>query len=147
MRRVALPFASSLMLVSMAAAAAAPALPEPSLVSFFSGALVGQSPGEYGGGWQTMYMFDGQPGTGWAGPEGVLTPAVAVVSLPERPLLERLEFATRGTDGENRGAKDVLVEVSDTEEWSPVYSALGTYTRLTMLLGAPWRNAKRVFLG
>jgi outer membrane protein OmpA-like peptidoglycan-associated protein len=114
MRHTALPLASALMLASMAGAATAPAVPEPSLVSFFSGALVVQSPGEYGGGWQTMYMFDGQPGTGWASPEGVLTPAVAVVALPERTLLKRLELDTGSTDGENRGAKDVLVEVSDT---------------------------------
>jgi outer membrane protein OmpA-like peptidoglycan-associated protein len=94
--------------------AAAPAVPETSLVSFAGGALIVQAPQEYGGGWAAMSMLDGQAGTGWASPEKVLTPAVTVVELSERTLLKRLEFDTGGTDGENRGAKDVLVEVSDT---------------------------------
>ena len=34
------------------------------------------------------------------------------VALPERSVLKRLEFDNGSTDGENRGAKDVLVEVS-----------------------------------
>lgn len=118
MRRIAL----TLILVSPffharslpAAAPAAPAVPETSLVSFASGALIVQAPQEYGGGWSAMYMLDGQAGTGWASPEKVLTPAVTVVELAERSLLKRLEFDTGNTDGENRGAKDVLVEVSDT---------------------------------
>jgi len=117
MRRLALPLASALMLLLAIPAAAAgpsvPAAPEPSLVSFSSGALIVQKPQEYGGGWTAMYMLDGQSGTGWASPEGVLTPAVTVIALPERTLLKRLEFDTGSTDGENRGAKDVLVEVSD----------------------------------
>jgi hypothetical protein len=35
-------------------------------------------------------------------------------ALPERPVLKRLEFDIGSTGGENRGAKDALVEVSDT---------------------------------
>ena len=97
-----------------AAPPAAPAVPETSLVSFAGGALIVQAPQEYGGGWSAMSMLDGQAGTGWASPEKVLTPAVTVVEMSERSLLKRLEFDTGNTDGENRGAKDVLVEVSDT---------------------------------
>jgi outer membrane protein OmpA-like peptidoglycan-associated protein len=117
MRRIAL----TLILVSpffharsLPAAPAAPAVPDMSLVSFAGGALIVQAPQEYGGGWSAMYMLDGQAGTGWASPEKVLTPAVTVVEMSERSLLKRLEFDTGNTDGENRGAKDVLVEVSDT---------------------------------
>jgi len=94
--------------------AAVPAPSEPSLVSFSSGALVVQAPAEYGSGWSAFWMIDEKPDTGWASPEGVLTPAVTVIALPERTVLKRLEFDTGNTDGENRGAKDVLVEVSDT---------------------------------
>jgi len=90
------------------------ASPEPSLVSFSSGAVIVQKPQEYGSGWLARQMLDELPGTGWASPEGVLTPAVTVIALPERTLLKRLELDTGSTDGENRGAKDVLVEVSDT---------------------------------
>lgn len=112
MRRTAL-FLVPMILPASLALAAPPAAPEPSLVSFSSGALIVQAPQEYGGGWSTMQMLDELPGTGWASPEGVLTPAVTVIALPERTLLKRLEFDTGNTDGENRGAKDVLVEVSD----------------------------------
>jgi outer membrane protein OmpA-like peptidoglycan-associated protein len=59
-------------------------------------------------------MLDELPGTGWASPEGALAPAVTVIALPERTLLKRLEFDTASTDGEKRGARDVLVEISDT---------------------------------
>jgi len=104
----------SLRAAAATAAVAAPAVPEASLVSFAGGALIVQVPQEYGGGWSAMYMLDGQAGTGWASPEKVLTPAVTVVEMSERSLLKRLEFDTGNTDGENRGAKDVLVEVSDT---------------------------------
>ena len=104
----------SLWAAAATAAVAAPAVPEASLVSFAGGALIVQAPQEYGGGWSAMYMLDGQAGTGWASPEKVLTPAVTVVEMSERSLLKRLEFDTGNTDGENRGAKDVLVEVSDT---------------------------------
>ncbi len=107
-------FHTSSLPAAATAAAAAPAVPDTSLVSFAGGALIVQAPQEYGGGWSAMYMLDGQAGTGWASPEKVLTPAVTVVELSERSLLKRLEFDTGNTDGENRGAKDVLVEVSDT---------------------------------
>src|SRR6476661_179014 len=110
---LALPFFHAPSLLA-AAAATAPAVPDTSLVSFAGGALIVQAPQEYGGGWSAMYMLDGQAGTGWASPEKVLTPAVTVVEMSERSLLKRLEFDTGSTDGENRGAKDVLVEVSDT---------------------------------
>jgi len=90
------------------------AAPEPSLVSFSAGALIVQKPQEYDSNWSSFWMIDERADSGWASPEGVLTPAVTVIALPERTLLKRLEFDTRNTDGENRGAKDVVVEVSDT---------------------------------
>jgi outer membrane protein OmpA-like peptidoglycan-associated protein len=113
MRRTA-PLLILTILQSSLTLAAPPAAPEPSLVSFSSGALVVQAPQEYGAGWAARLMIDELPGTGWASPNGVLTPAVTVIALPERTVLKRLEFDTGSTDGENRGAKEVLVEVSDT---------------------------------
>jgi outer membrane protein OmpA-like peptidoglycan-associated protein len=100
-------------LPSVCAAAAAPA-PEPSLVSFSSGALVVQKPQEYSDNWSAFWIFDEKPNSGWASPQGVLTPQTVVVALPEKTVLKRLEFDTGSIDGEGRGAKDVLVEVSDT---------------------------------
>jgi outer membrane protein OmpA-like peptidoglycan-associated protein len=113
MRRLTSPLVLAALLLTRPSSAAPPA-PEPSLVSFSSGALVVQKPQEYGEGWSAFWIFDERPETGWATPEGVLTPQMVVVALPERTALKRLEFDTGSTDGENRGAKDVLVEVSDT---------------------------------
>ncbi len=113
MRRLTSPLVLATLLLARPSSAAPPA-PEPSLVSFSSGALVVQKPQEYGEGWSAFWIFDERPNTGWATPEGVVTPQMVVVALPEKTALKRLEFDTGSTDGENRGAKDVLVEVSDT---------------------------------
>ena len=78
------------------------AAPEPSLVSFSSGALIVQAPAEYGSGWSAFWMLDEKPDSGWASPEGVLTPAVTVIALPEKTVLKRLEFDTAGIDGDGR---------------------------------------------
>ncbi|HVG23257.1 MAG TPA: OmpA family protein [Thermoanaerobaculia bacterium] len=91
-----------------------PAQAEPSLTSFASGALVVQSPAEYGGGWSARAIIDEYPDYGWATPQNDITPKTFVIELPERTALERLEFDTGSADGEKRGAKDILVEVSDT---------------------------------
>jgi outer membrane protein OmpA-like peptidoglycan-associated protein len=88
--------------------------PEPSLVSFSAGALIVQKPQEYGGGWEAIYMLDENPNTGWATPKGVTTNQVTVIELPDRTLLKKLEFDTAFADGDQRGAKDVDVEMSDS---------------------------------
>jgi outer membrane protein OmpA-like peptidoglycan-associated protein len=111
MRPIVLP-AVAMFLGALTLAAAPP--PEPSLVSLTAGAWIVEKPQEYDANWASFWMLDELPGSGWASPENVLTPAATVIALPERTLLKRLEFDTGGTDGENRGAKDILVEVSDT---------------------------------
>jgi outer membrane protein OmpA-like peptidoglycan-associated protein len=113
MRRLTSPLVLAALLLARSSSAATPD-PEPNLVSFSAGALVVQKPQEYGEGWSAFWIFDERPDTGWATPEGVLTPQTVVVALPEKTALKRLEFDTGSTDGENRGAKDVLVEVSET---------------------------------
>lgn len=93
--------------------AAAPAS-EPSLISFSAGALVVQKPQEYDDTWSAFWILDERPNSGWATPEGVVTPQVMVIALPERTVLQKLEFDTASTDGDDgRSAKDVTVEVSD----------------------------------
>lgn len=104
----------ALLLAPAAAGLAAAAAPEPSLVSFSIGALVVQTPQEYNESWSAFWILDERPDTGWATPEGVVGPQAFVVALPERTVLKRLEFDTGSIDGEGRGAKDVMVEVSDT---------------------------------
>ncbi|MDQ3280436.1 MAG: OmpA family protein [Acidobacteriota bacterium] len=95
-------------------ASAASPQQEPSLTSFASGALVVQSPAEYGGGWSARAIIDEYPDYGWASPQNDITPKTFVIELPEKTLLNRLEFDTGSADGEKRGAKDITVEMSDT---------------------------------
>jgi len=115
MRRI-VPFAVAMSFYAFVPAAAAP--PEPSLVSFAAGALIVEKPRQRDENWSSFWMLDERADSGWASPEGVLIPAVTVIALPERTLLKRLELDTGDIDGENRGAKDVLVEVSDTSDES-----------------------------
>jgi outer membrane protein OmpA-like peptidoglycan-associated protein len=111
-----------LVLVSVRAQAAkkpaAAVAPQPSLVSFSAGALIVVSPQEYGGGWGALGIIDERPESGWATPEGVLSPQATVIELPERSVLKTLSFDLAHTDGPNRGAKDVMVEMSDTSATS-----------------------------
>jgi hypothetical protein len=86
---------------------------EPSLVSFSSGALVVRKSAEFSDKWSTFWMIDERSESGWASPKGKTQNHVAVIELAERTLLKRIEFDTGNIDGEGRGTKDVLVEISD----------------------------------
>lgn len=89
-------------------------VPQPSLVSFSAGALIVQKPAEYDESWSAFWIIDERPQSGWATPEGVITPQVIVIALPEQTVLTNLIFDTGSTDGAKRGAKDITVEMSDT---------------------------------
>ncbi|HEX3067348.1 MAG TPA: OmpA family protein [Thermoanaerobaculia bacterium] len=91
---------------------------EPSLVSFSSGALIALKPQEYNETWSAFRILDEKATTGWATPKGVITPQSIVIALPEKTELNRLEFDTASADGDLRGAKDVVVEVSDVSATS-----------------------------
>ncbi len=91
---------------------------EPSLVSFSSGALIAQKPQEYNETWSAFRILDEKGATGWATPKGVITPQSIVIALSEKTELNRLEFDTANADGDQRGAKDVSVEVSDVSATS-----------------------------
>ncbi|MFB3906029.1 MAG: OmpA family protein [Acidobacteriota bacterium] len=93
--------------------AAAAAASQPSLVSLSAGALLVVSPPEYGGSWPAVAIIDGSPRRGWATPEGVISPQVFVIELPEQTVLQTLAFDLARTDRSGRGAKDVLVEMSN----------------------------------
>ena len=91
----------------------ASAAPQPSLVSFSAGALIVVSPKEYGGTWTALGLIDERPASGWATPQGVVSPQVTVIELPEQTVLKTLTFDLGGTDGTKRGAKDVMIEMSN----------------------------------
>lgn len=98
-----------------AGGASAPADPEPSLMSLSAGAIVVKKPQEYGSTWSAIWILDEKPKSGWATPKNVTRPQVIVIALPEQSRLDKLVFDTGGVDGaDGRGAKDILVEVSDT---------------------------------
>jgi len=87
---------------------------EPSLVSLSAGATIVKKPQEYSAYWSAVWILDEKSKSGWATPKNVTSPQVIVIALPEQTLLNKLVFDIAGVDGPGRGAKDILVEVSDT---------------------------------
>ena len=84
-----------------------------SLVSFSSGALLVETSPEYSAAWGNIWIMDENPKTGWCCPQGRILNNVLVIELAEKSVLERLEFDTGYTDKKGRGAKDIIVELSD----------------------------------
>ncbi|PKP58622.1 hypothetical protein CVT91_08210 [Candidatus Atribacteria bacterium HGW-Atribacteria-1] len=84
-----------------------------SLVSFSSGALLVEKSSEYSSGWGNIWIMDENPKTGWCCLEGKILDNVLVIELAEKSVFDRLEFDTGHTDKEGRGAKDIIVELSD----------------------------------
>lgn len=97
---------------------------EVNLLALGSGALPVVETPSYGGEWIPVGLLDDAPGSGWASPKGSVGRAVFVFELPVAGTPARFEFDTGSIDGEGRGAKDVLVEVSATARDSGFESAL-----------------------
>jgi outer membrane protein OmpA-like peptidoglycan-associated protein len=77
-----------------------------------------QKPQEYSEGWSAFWLLDDKASSGWATPKDVIAPQTIVIALPERTELDRLSFDTGSIDGDGRGAKDITVEMSDTDATS-----------------------------
>ncbi len=86
---------------------------EQSLVSFSSGALVVEKSPEYNASWGNIWITDENSKTGCCCPKGEISNNVVVIELAEESVFNRLEFDTGSADGVGRGAKDILVELSD----------------------------------
>jgi outer membrane protein OmpA-like peptidoglycan-associated protein len=86
---------------------------ERSLVSFSSGALVVERSPEYSAAWGNIWITDENPKTGWCCPSGQISNNIIVIELAETSVFNRLEFDTGSADAKGRGAKDILVELSD----------------------------------
>jgi len=84
-----------------------------SLVSFSSGVLLIEKPLEYSPEWGSVWIFDENPKTGWCCPKGKILDNVLVIELAEKSVFDRLEFDTGHADARGRGAKDIIVELSD----------------------------------
>jgi outer membrane protein OmpA-like peptidoglycan-associated protein len=85
---------------------------EANLLALGDGVLPVVEPPSYGGEWRPVDLIDESPRSGWASPKGTVTKAVFVFELPVPGTPGRFEFDTASVDGDGRGAKDVLVEVS-----------------------------------
>ncbi len=92
----------------------AAAAPPPSLTSFSSGAIIVVRPQEYSESWSAFRIIDEKRTTGWATPKGVITPQTIVIEMPEKTRLDSLSFDTAHVDRDDRAAKDIRVEISDS---------------------------------
>jgi outer membrane protein OmpA-like peptidoglycan-associated protein len=124
------------------------------LLSWGAGALIVQAPPSYSdsGNWSPDALLDELPNTGWATKAGDLTPKVFVFELADRSQITSLAFDTAQVENRGRGAKDLKVEISDSEDggFTPIATpslapvmdhqkfalktpAAGRYLRLTVL--------------
>jgi hypothetical protein len=77
------------------------------------GAFPVVEPRSYGNGWDVFAMLDDDPTTGGANPAGDMGPHALVLELPTRTTLSAFEFDNKSVDGARRGAKEIVVAVSD----------------------------------
>ncbi|MBU1700056.1 MAG: OmpA family protein [Candidatus Eisenbacteria bacterium] len=104
----------------------APAAGEPvNMLSLQEGALPVVIPATYGS-WSAHLLLDDSPNTGWACEEGNISNNVFVFELVETTTLERFEFDNAAVDAEGAGAKEVLVEVSNTSAQTGYTTVLET---------------------
>jgi outer membrane protein OmpA-like peptidoglycan-associated protein len=86
-----------------------------SLVSLSAGAIVVKKPEEFDDKWSSIWLLDENPAFGWSSKQGAVSNQVIVIALPELTQLNKVIFDTGSVDGvDGRGAKDVLVEMSNT---------------------------------
>ncbi len=101
--------------VAASLAAGGAAAQEVNLLALGEGTLpVIEAP--YYGGWPALNMIDDSPGTGWACEDGKTANSVFVFEMAAPAALGAFEFDTAGIDGDNRDAKDVVVEVSGSSK-------------------------------
>lgn len=86
---------------------------QPSVVSFSGGATVVHKPSEYNRSWSALLMLDENPTSGWASAQGQVSDNTMILALPEQTVLEHLIFDTGHVDAAGRGAREVIVEISD----------------------------------
>jgi len=131
---------------------ALPAAAQPvNLLALGEGTLPVVEAASYGG-WPASNLLDDSPSSGWACEEGKTKSNVFVFEMPNAATLEAFEFDTAGIDGDNRGAKDVMVEVSasgkdagfqkvlqatladrrDNQRFAAQNKVLGRFVRLTI---------------
>ena len=83
------------------------------LLSLQEGTMPVVVPPSYGG-WYPESMLDDSPESGWASEAGHVKDNVFIFEMVAAAVLERFEFDAASVDAEGAGAKDILVEVSNT---------------------------------
>ena len=78
------------------------------------------------GGWEAQNMLDDNPKSEWACVEGNVTDNMFVFEMTEPAVFERFEFDNASVDTQGSGAKDILVEVSNTSETAGFSKVLET---------------------
>jgi outer membrane protein OmpA-like peptidoglycan-associated protein len=88
------------------------------LLSWGAGALIVQAPPSYSdsGNWSPEALLDELTSTGWATKSGDLTPKVFVIELTNRSEITSLAFDTANVENRGRGAKGLIVEISDRKD-------------------------------
>lgn len=100
------------LLTALALALTATAEPV-NMLSLQEGALPVVVPANYGR-WHAYQMLDDSPQSGWACRKGAINGNVFVFEMAAQANLGRFEFDNANVDAKGAGAKEVLVEVSDT---------------------------------
>ncbi len=85
------------------------------LLSLEEGTIPVVIPKTYGG-WNAENLLDNSSQSGWACAKGNVNDNVFVFEMTEPAVLERFEFDNASVDSQGAGAKDILVEVSNTSE-------------------------------
>jgi OOP family OmpA-OmpF porin len=95
------------------------------LLSLEEGTLPVVVPKSYGG-WNAGNLLDNSAESGWACVEGNIKNNVFVFEMPEPAVLTRFEFDNNSVDTQGAGAKDILVEVSNTSQTAGFAKVLET---------------------
>ncbi|MBN2384770.1 OmpA family protein [bacterium] len=95
------------------------------MLSLQEGALPVIVPAHYTG-WNPEFLLDDSPESGWACTSGSIKDNVFVFELIESVALERFEFDNTNVDDEGAGARDILVELSETSAQDGFSPALET---------------------
>jgi outer membrane protein OmpA-like peptidoglycan-associated protein len=85
------------------------------LLSLQEGTIPVVIPKAYGG-WEAENLLDYSPKSGWACTQGNVKDNVFVFEMTEPAIFERFEFDNASVDTQGAGAKDILVELSNTSE-------------------------------
>ena len=83
------------------------------LLAFSNGALVERSAPSYDGTWNSLWLLDENPATGWANQLSAKPPFEFVLSLPEQSRFTRFGFDTAGAESAERSAREIDVFVSN----------------------------------